>query len=448
MAIRINISDFTDTQKNLIRQHLIHQPEESYIMSRAKKRYGGMMTHNEKEDFQLFETNGNEIWLPMTFACGLLNRDCFEHRKFPVIDLVFNGNLREKQEIVVKEAKEHLEKYNTTTLWLHPGFGKTILGSYLACFLKHKTIVVHTMAVLNNQWYSAFSDFTNAKIWIVGEKKIEDPDVVICMDTRLIKLEDDFISQFGVLIIDEAHEWCSTQNRISKLLRFQPKYIIVESATIEKADKMEKVIRCIAGEHHIRRDYEKEFNALIIKTNYIPEVVKTIHGTNMDALRKELARNERRNNIISDIVKNNPEYKILIVSWLVEHCELLYNKLSEYNNVSSFYGNAKKYNDARVIIGTYKKVGTGFDEALACANWDGKRINLVIMTMLVKDTNFFEQVVGRGLRAEMPNFILLIDDNKTLERHLTENRRWLKNHNCHIRKIHLGETYDDNDVRI
>jgi len=437
MSLRIKLADLSDEHKSFIRKHLLHKREENYTM-KSRQSYGSQI---EKPELQLFETNGEELWLPITYARGLLKLENFDETEFPMIDLTFTGTLLPRQDSVIVEATEQLENYNTTTLWLHPGFGKTVLGAYLSCYLKCKTIIIHTMSTLNKQWFTAFSSFTTAKIWVVGEKEIENPDVVICMDTRITKLSDDYLSQFGVLIIDEAHEWCSTQNRISKLMRFHPKYIIVESATIQKADSMEKVIYCIAGKHCVRRDYEKEFKAIIVHTNFEPEIKKTIHGTNMDLLRKDLARDNRRNNIIIDLVKQNKDYKILIVSWLVEHCEYL-TKLLLDENVSSYYGNAKNYKDARIIIGTYKKVGTGFDEALACENWDGKRIDLVVMTILVKDTNFFEQVVGRGLRSEFPNFILLVDDNPTVKRHLSANKKWLNAHKCSIREINLINEYE------
>jgi superfamily II DNA or RNA helicase len=447
MAVRVKYADLTEEHKKYIRDLLIQKPEEDYITARArnmyKMNYGGMPP--EKEEIKIYEVSEGELWLPFTFAKILLGKS-MPKRSFPKIDLQFLGELRENQVSVIDEAKKQLDTYQTTTLWLHPGFGKTILGARLASHLKIKTIVVHTMVALNIQWYTAFNTQTNGSIWVVGETKNppKDPDIVICKDTRLSKLSDDFIAKYGLLIIDEAHQWCSTQIRVSKLMRFQPSHIIIESATIEKEDKMEKVVRHIAGLHHIRRDYQKEFQMLRIMTKIEPPINKTIHGTNMDALRKDLARNTKRHRLVCELVAKHKQYKILILSWLVEHCDKMFDDLVEQEgkeNVSRFYGNRKKYDDARVIVGTFNKVGTGFDEALACHDWKGERINLVIMTMLVKNVNFYEQVVGRGLRADYPSFICLVDENATIKRHWGANKTWLTNHQCKIKTLTWdGET--------
>ena len=438
MAVRIKYSKLDNDDKKIIEKYLIQKPAEGFVMNKARSMYGSSYGMPEdKMELQIYEVDKDEIWLPYMFARALF-KEKIHLKTYPNINLKYTGELYEHQKPVVEDAKKQILQHNTTTLWLHPGFGKTVLGAFLACHLNIKTMVIHTMGTLNGQWLKSFQENTNATVWVVGEMKNPppNPDVVICMDTRVYKLKDEFISNYGLLIIDEAHQWCSTQNRVSKLMSFQPQYVIIESATIEKEDKMEMVIHHIAGTHFIRRDYQKEFNMLRITTNICPEVSKTIHGTNMPLLRRDLSNSTKRNNLIYDLVEKHSDKKILIVSWLVEHCDKIVQQLKERKlEVSPFYGSRKKYADCRIIVGTFSKVGTGFDEALACDDWKGERINLVIMTMLVKNVNFYEQVIGRGLRAESPSFISLVDDNPTIKRHWSANKSWLTKHKCIIKTV-------------
>ena len=438
-------SDLTEEEKGHISKYLIVKPKESFIMAKQRKKYQAFGMPDEKI-IKIYELEKGYIWLPYFFSKALLGEKCPKPPKFPASTLDFTGQLLETetrdQKTVVKTAIEQLTKHKTTTLWLHPGFGKTVLGARLACYLNVNTLVIHSMGALNEQWRSSFNNFTNATVWVVGNDKNppDNPNVVICMDTRLSKLSDTYLQTFGLLIIDEAHTWCSTQNRVSSLMRIKPKYIIVESATVMKEDDMHRVIHHIAGIHHIRRDYQKEFRMLRIRTKIKPEVSKTALGTNMAKLRFDLSQDKDRNKLIYDLVKFHKNEKILIVSWRVDHCQKMYKELNNDKvSVSTYFGNAETYSDARVIIGTFSKVGTGFDESLKCKDWNGKRINLVIMSMLVKDVNFFEQVIGRGLRAEYPSFIALVDDNDSIKRHWHENNSWLKKHNCKVYTVDYND---------
>ena len=87
-----------------------------------------------QEPVKCYYTVNKKVHLPYRFACTLLNK-FFNMEKFPPISkdksLEFKGKLLARQEEPYAEAIEHLKRYNTTTIALYPGFGKTFLGCML-----------------------------------------------------------------------------------------------------------------------------------------------------------------------------------------------------------------------------------------------------------------------------------------------------------------------------
>jgi superfamily II DNA or RNA helicase len=197
------------------------------------------------------------VGLPYFYAQNLLRTNPYYTKTYPSKAYRFTGTLRSYQKEAIPEVMEMLDTQCTTTLRLHPGYGKTIVSAYLACHYHLLTVVLlPNQTTLLSQWYKTFEKHTNANIHKVGEPKkkqgcpIEEADVLICMPQRISKIPQDLLFKIGMLIVDEAHMLC-VPSGVKQLLAFHPKYIVAQSATLERDDGMHEMIYKMCGKHHL-----------------------------------------------------------------------------------------------------------------------------------------------------------------------------------------------------
>jgi superfamily II DNA or RNA helicase len=385
------------------------------------------------------ETKTDYIFLPFCFGNMLfkeqINRvNCPRKAK---IELKFTGQLRDYQESPYNESLEHLKNFGCTTLRLPPGFGKTILGAKLAAELGYLTLITYHQVTLETIWKKTFNEFTDAKVWVVGESKPpKDVNVILCMNTRVASLPEYFRLMIGTFILDEAHRLCTPSN-VKTLLSIEPYYVIAETATLDRPDGLEKMMHAMCGLNHVIRSNDKAFEVVKLLTGIVPEEKRNVDGTlKWSSVVESLATNAKRNSIIINIVKSRKEDKILILCRIKTHVDILFNELkSQGVLVDYMMGNKREYKDSQVLIGTISKIGTGFDEARFCSTYSGIRINLLIQAASVKDVGLLEQNVGRALRASHPKIIHLVDDHKTIHRHWLNAKKWYTTNKGTIHEI-------------
>jgi len=417
MAYSISRSSISSDIANTIRSMLCLQPE-----SQNSKYNRG----NVPEPIIFYTFIDGYLHLPFLFAASLFKINPNLDINYPNTKLEFTGSLREKQVSVEQEAWEQLEKYGTSTLGLYPGFGKTILGAKLASRAKLMTVVLVHREILTTQWKKTFEDFTNADVWIVGEKTPPSIcNVIICMDTRWEHVPKQMRDAVGFLIVDEAHSFC-TPTHVGCLLAFHPKYILLESATLERDDGMHAMAYAIAGNHGVFRESNIPFNVIKVNTNTKPPRTNNrFGGVDWAALVRDTLMDPRRNQIILDIVNANLDRKILILTSLVDHARLLHDRLQEMEVPSDYLcGTKRGYEDSCVLVGTTSKIGTGFDPATSCPTYTGKPFDLLILVCSIKKYSMLVQNVGRVFRAEFPTVMHFVDDDSIYKSHWYVCRKW------------------------
>jgi superfamily II DNA or RNA helicase len=109
----------------------------------------------------------------------------------------------------MEKVLPHLKENDGGVLCLPCAAGKTVLSLYIASVLKLKTLVIVHKTFLLNQWKERAEQFTNAKIGIIQQKKVqtEGNDIVIGMLQSIAKenYDDMIFRDFGLVIFDEAH---------------------------------------------------------------------------------------------------------------------------------------------------------------------------------------------------------------------------------------------------
>lgn len=430
MACSVKIASLSPEAANTIRTMLCLQPD----TPNTKYNRGKI-----PDPVTFYLPDGDEIHLPYLFAASLLQITPNLNHPFALANFEFTGTLRENQIAVEIEAWQQLERYGTSTLGLYPGYGKTILGAKLSARSKLLTVVLVHREILTVQWKKSFEDVTGARVWIVGEKNPPDYcDVIICMDTRWNVLPKAMRDSVGFLIIDEAHCFC-TPTRVQCLLAFHPKYILIESGSLERDDNMHSMIYAIAGSHGVYRESTKPFKVMKIMTNTKPIRKKNrMGGIDYIALVNNTLMDVRRNQIIINLVLANAGFKILILTSLVDHAKLLNDALVE-RGVSSdcLCGTRKNYQDANVLVGTVSKIGTGFDQANFCATYDGRPFNLLILACSLKKYSMLIQNVGRVFRSESPTVMHLVDNDDIFKAHWYKARKWYLTRGGEITDHHI-----------
>lgn len=435
MSVCIPKSEMTQEMRSMIQSMLFLQPEEQPQYNKMTKRFGPAVS--TKEPIQFYKFDQDYFYIPFKFASALLKKVVNKDLSHPILaDMTFTGSLREHQVEPYKEAQEQLKKEQTTTLNLYTSFGKTVIGVSLACELKLHILVLLPRTILIKVWREAFSQHSNATVYAIGEEKESpesflaqnkpQPSVLICYEERYSKIPKEWLQNIGTLIIDEAHLiW--TQSRVAPLLCTQPKYIIAETATLERTDKMEQMMIALLGVHNVcRTKSDKKYTVYKVMTGFKPNVQKTDRGTDYNHLLEQITSNEARNRyIVREIVKKHPGKKILILTVRRGHVDALY-KMCKEEGISSLdfiYGGKKTYQNCDVLIGS-TVVNTGFDEKDTAIGFDGRRIEILVLTTSIKNETTLNQAVGRSKRGEKPIVYHLIDENPTIKRHWTSNNKW------------------------
>lgn len=343
--------------------------------------------------------------------------------------------LLDRQKEPFMEALRLLTLHNTVTIGLPPGFGKTIGGIWLA-YIKGLCTLIHAHRdTIIQQWLTTISICCPSLlpyVWIVGENTVDNPVFILCMNTRYHHIPKDLMDRVGTVIVDEAHLFCTKGNK-DCLLASNPKYIIMETATLERDDGMELMVQSIAGSHGVFKISTNPYALYKIVTGVHAEEKQGARGVNAGNLYKELSESEYRNLIILNIVKSNPDKKFIVLSKLAMHVELLENLLTANGiECDTLYGSKSKYSDSQVLLGTGQKMGTGFDESNACKNFKGVKSSVLILAHSVKKWQIFEQFRGRVMRADVPIVVWLEDKNKMVKRHFRNLIPWFKDTNAQI----------------
>ena len=126
------------------------------------------------------------------------------------INCQFRGDLRDYQREPINAymtaANDPLKKGGI--LQLPPGWGKTVMALYILCKLKVKTLIIVHKEFLMNQWKDRIAEYiSDASVGILKQKVAEtNNDIVIAslQSLSMRKYEDNVLSDFGLVIIDEC----------------------------------------------------------------------------------------------------------------------------------------------------------------------------------------------------------------------------------------------------
>ncbi len=327
----------------------------------------------------------------------------------PLMDIKFNGNLFPQQQ----EALDNLLEHSTGTLMATTGFGKTVVAAALIAERKVNTLIIVNRKQLLEQWKASLLNFLKVDPKSIGQisgGKIKPTGILdIATIQSLTSKPENLakIKQYSQIIIDECHHFAAfTFENVLK--EAEAKYVHGLTATLTRKDGLHPIITMQCGPVRYKVNAKQQaqvhtFNHILIPRFTSFKSSMTEEGKTTQALYKEIADNDKRNDLIfDDVLKSlddgrNP----IILTERRDHIEKLYEKLKGFaKNIIVLTGGLSKKeeqerlrklkeiprNEERIILAIGKYIGEGFDD---------DRLDTLFLTMPVSWKGTVQQYVGR-----------------------------------------------------
>ena len=437
---------FKASDLELIKKELKVKPSNTFLIGKRN-----MAKQLDDLTFEVFRENDEYLSVPKFYGINKLgDPDKNDEILGDNINISFNGSLRPNQMNIVSETMEHMLKNDGGGICVGCGSGKTVMAIYIAHMLKLKTLVIVHKSFLLNQWKERFEQFSDARIGIIQQDKVEteDKDIVIGMLQSIAKEKYDFgiFREFGLVIFDEAHH--APSKFFSKALPIiSCKKTLFLTATPNRSDGLEKVLYWYFGDIIYKSPPEQNNNVLVkimkynITHNKFREAFLPFTGEiNRPKTLTRIVKISKRNKFIIRCVKEilyEPGRKILILSDRIEHLEKLKEYLDKAEiNCDYYIGGMKQAKldiakEATVILASY---------GMAAEALDIPTLNSLIMATPRRS---IEQSVGRILRSKnnlvQPLIIDIVDQLPSMDRQGLHRRKFYKKLKYQIKLIDVEE---------
>jgi superfamily II DNA or RNA helicase len=317
----------------------------------------------------------------------------------------------------------------------YTGFGKTVTSINLACSIGFKTLIIVHRVMLTKQWGESIANFCpTAKVQILtAQSKIDITAHFYIMNAiNVSKMTRTFFKEIGTVIVDEAH--LIMAETLSKSMQFiHPRYLIGLTATPYRTDGLDILLELYFGKYKIIRKLWRKHTAYVVHTGFTPTVEKNKQGRiNWDVILKTQSEDEKRNELIIQILQLYKDRTFLVLVKRVEQGEHLVRRLKEEGEtVTSLLGNNQVFEQsARILVGTNSKVGVGFDHP---------SLNALLLAADLEQ--YFIQYLGRCMRTEKVEPIIfdLVDNNPILKKHFDTRRKVYIEHGGMVKQFDMKQ---------
>ena len=144
---RINYELLNFEQKDKLKEDLTIEIKDAY--SNFEDRY-----------FLFHKVMNKYIYIPRYYGEKEIGKPNNIILKEPTkINISFNGNLKDFQLDIINDIMPKIKSNGGGIISLPCGFGKTVIGIYISCLLKLKTIILVNRTELLNQWIERINQF-------------------------------------------------------------------------------------------------------------------------------------------------------------------------------------------------------------------------------------------------------------------------------------------------
>lgn len=449
MSIALRLHELSDSEINLCEHDLVI--EEIPRSQKKKKTLATTFFARPLTTIDAYRKEGDSIMVPFDWgATHFGNTRRTPRNRCDAIKATFLGRLRPEQLEYQREALAIMNKRGSCLLSIYPGGGKTITSLSIAYRVGLKTFILVNKLVLINQWVATIGQVFGATVrfQVLYPKTKPDPMCDFYIMNAINVCKKSFTEyehlRIGFVIVDECH-LMMTRTFSQALTYFCPRYLIGLSATPFRPDGYdiflnlyfgrEKVVRQLYRKHlvylwetGIRIDHEKDKNGELVWNSVIEK--QTGHAM--------------RNTMICTLCRRFPDRNILILSKRVKQIETLATLLSDaHESVTMIREGESTFDlDARIVIATFQKVGTGFSH---------DKLDMLIIATDAEE--YFIQYLGRVFRTPHvePIVVDIVDNHPVLKKHFQSRKKIYEAAGGTIRKydpriLNLTPEYETENV--
>jgi hypothetical protein len=330
------------------------------------------------------------------------------------------------------------------------GRGKTVMALKIISLIGKKTLILVHKEFLMNQWIERAAQFIpGAKIGkIQGQTfDVEGKDVVIGMIQTMYSR--DFpagtFDAFGLTVIDEVHR-IGSEEFSKTLLKTVTPYMLGISATVERKDKLTKILYMFIGPKIYEEDREDEDPVIVRGIEYVTrdegfaETEYDFRGnpkfsTMISKLCDYGPRSDFIVRVIADLIAENPQNQIMVLAHNRSLLKYIYESVGHKGIATAGYylggmkeADLKETETKQIVIATY---------AMAAEALDIKSLSTLVMATPKTD---IEQSVGRILRERHSNPIVVdIVDMHDLFKNQWRTRKTFYR-KCNYRVLYISST--------
>jgi hypothetical protein len=302
------------------------------------------------------------------------------------LEAMFLGQLTDAQH----QAAKAILEYDNGVIVAPPGFGKTVLGTYLIAQRKCSTLILVHRQPLLEQWRSQIGIFLGQDAKAIdqlggGKRKLTGQiDIAMIQSLSRKDTVDDSVAEYGQVIIDECHHLPAVSfERV--LSEVTARYVVGLTATPQRRDGHQPIFHMQVGPVRFKIDPRSQLaqrpfdHRLVVReTGFDPPVQPS--DTSIQALYGLLVADEKRNEqIIGDVIMAVEEGRSpILLTERKEHLEHLYERLKRFvRHIIVLRGgrSAKErreideqlasipMDEERLLLATGRYIGEGFDDA-------------------------------------------------------------------------------------
>lgn len=410
---------------------------------------------NDSQGFNIYRENEKKIYVPRFYGVEKFGDPNENRLQVGMdIDVNFTGNLRDYQINIVNIYLDYVKKNPNKSggiLEVPCGRGKTVLSLKIISDLKKKTLILVHKEFLMNQWIDRIIEFMpGTRIGKIQASvcDVEDKDVVIGMIQTMYNKEfpQEIYAQFGLTIIDEVHRIGSEEFSKTLLKTITP-YMLGISATVERKDKLTKLLYNFIGEK-IYSEQRKNDDLVCVRgiefqTNdpSFNDVEVDFRGqikysTMISKLCEFGPRSDFIVKVVKDLLDENEDGQIMVLAHNRNLLTYIHDKIL-HNNIATagYYVGGMKQKDLQetetkqIVIATY---------AMAAEALDIKTLSRLVMATPKTDIT---QSVGRILRMkhDSPVVVDIIDTHDCFQNQWKTRKRFYKKCDYRIRTTDIAK---------
>lgn len=327
------------------------------------------------------------------------------------LEVAFHGQLHAEQEVAAKAILGH----DTGILAATTAFGKTAVAAWLIAKRGVNTLVLVHRRQLLEQWVQRLATFLNVAPKSIGQigggrkKPTGLLDVALIQSLSRKGAVDDFVGDYGHLIVDECHH-LSAPSFEQVARRAKARFVTGLSATVNRKDGHHPIIfmQCGPVRHRVSAKAQAaarpfEHTVHVRPTDFRSALSATDARSQFQQLYAELVADRSRNQaIVADVLQSVREDRTpLVLTERNDHLDTLAEKLApDVRHLIVLRGGMRRKdiaasraqiaaipeNETRVVLATGRFIGEGFDDA---------RLDTLFLTLPISWHGTVAQYVGR-----------------------------------------------------